>query len=120
MIVDLELPEDLHPDTRRLIQDFAKALADKLRRAEKKHGYSNGWAATDWENECRSNMLAHIGKGDPLDVAAFCAFMWRHSWPTVAKPFEPHLPPDLRENVKQLKDAGCGSNDSSNVRSSFG
>lgn len=120
MIVDLELPEGLHPDTRRLVHDFAKALGDKLHRAEKKYGYSNGWLATDWEDKCRSNMLAHIGKGDPLDVAAFCAFMWLHRWPTIARPFEPHLTPDLRENVKQIMDADRGSDDAGNIRSSFG
>jgi hypothetical protein len=26
----------------------------------------------------------HIAKGDPRDVAAYCAFMWYHSWKTEA------------------------------------
>ena len=54
MIIDLEVPEDLHPETRRLVQDFAAALAAKLHAlaaklhaAEKKYGYSDGWLATE-------------------------------------------------------------------------
>ena len=119
MLVNLELPDGLHPETRNLVADFAKALAEKLYAAEKKYGYSDGWRFPDWEQECRAHFLAHIGKGDPRDVAAYCAFMWKHGWPTIAEPFEPHLPSDLRSNLHKLKNAG-GSDDAGNVRSSFG
>ena len=119
MLIDLEVPEGLHPETRNLVADFAKALAEKLYAAEKKYGYSDGWLSPDWEQECRSHFLAHIGKGDPRDVAAYCAFMWKHGWPTIAEPFEPHLAPGIRDDVRKLKNAG-GSDDAGNIRSSFG
>lgn len=119
MIIDLEVPEGLHPATRDLIAGFAKALAEKLHAAEKKYGYSDGWLSQDWEEECRAHFLAHIGKGDPRDVAAYCAFMWKRGWQTISRPFEPHLPHDLRENVRKLRNAG-GSDDAGNIRSSFG
>lgn len=81
----INAPDSLHPGTARLVLEFANALAAKLARAEEKYGYTNGWATQDWEAECRAHMLEHIEKGDPLDVAAYCAFMWRRGWPTRAR-----------------------------------
>lgn len=121
MLIDLEVPEGLHPATRDLVVDFAKALANKLARAEKKYGYSDGWADLNWKKECQLHLLQHVAKGDPLDVAAYCAFMWKHGWPTISKPFAPHLSPDLWVNLEKLKrDRGHGSDDVGNIRSSFG
>lgn len=75
-------PAGLHPQTARLVRDFALALAAKLLRAEKEYGYNIGWLTEEWESECRRDLLKHIAKGDPLDVAAFAAFMWRRGWST--------------------------------------
>lgn len=69
---------DLHPKTADLVSRFARALAEKLSAAEKKYGYSDGWSSPDWMDECRSNLIAHVYKGDPRDVAAYCAFLWHH------------------------------------------
>lgn len=80
--LDVTVPKGLHPTTRALVQEFANALATKLKSAEEKYGYSNGWATQDWEVECRRHLYEHIDKGDPLDVAAYCAFMWRRGWST--------------------------------------
>lgn len=74
---------DLHPDTNALVDRFAKAMKEKLLKAQQKYNYGAHWATTDWEDECRDNLKQHIGKGDPLDVANYCAFMWHHGWPTV-------------------------------------
>lgn len=76
----MELP--LHPATQELVNEFAKALAWKLAKAEKKYGYSTGWMQNDWMNICRAKLMDHITKGDPLDVAAYCAFLWYHHEPT--------------------------------------
>lgn len=76
---------DLHPDTARLVTDFAQALADKLLAAEMKYGYSNGWMNWDWMDECRDKLREHLAKGDPRDVAAYCAFLWFHGEPTAKK-----------------------------------
>jgi hypothetical protein len=78
------MPDGLHFSTQSLVIRFAEALAKKLADAEKKYGYSNGWLNDDWELECRKHLLEHISKGDPRDVAAYCAFMWHHGWPTIA------------------------------------
>lgn len=69
---------DLHPKTADLVQRFTAALADKLAAAEKKYGYSDGWASPDWMDECRLCLREHLFKGDPRDVAAYCAFLWHH------------------------------------------
>lgn len=72
----------LHPATRDLVGRFSRALADKLASAEKKYGYSDGWADPDWMDECRQHLLEHVAKGDPRDVAAYCAFLWHHGGST--------------------------------------
>lgn len=78
----LKIPDGLHPDTADLVMRFATALAEKLHRAEQKYGHANGWKAPGWYNECLQQLWEHIEKGDPRDVAAYCAFMWHHGWVT--------------------------------------
>lgn len=76
------LSDELHPDTAKLIRRFARALGNKLLAAQRKYGYGNSWLDDDWQNKCREELLRHITKGDPRDVAAYCAFMWHHDWST--------------------------------------
>jgi len=59
----LTMPADLHPDTKRLVVEFAEALAAKLRDAEVKYGYSNLWLLNDWEKRCRAGLYKHLAKG---------------------------------------------------------
>jgi len=75
----------LHPETRLLLNDFIVALANKLENAESKYGYGDNWLTDDWEHKCRSDLKHHLEKGDPLDVAAYCAFMWKRGWSTVLR-----------------------------------
>jgi hypothetical protein len=74
----IHLPADLHQDTAALVARFAVALGEKLHAAEVKYGYSDGWARPDWMDECRAHLIEHVHKGDPRDVAAYCAFLWHH------------------------------------------
>lgn len=74
----LEMPAELDHDTQLLVLAFAGALAGKLHAAQLKYGYTNGWAAPDWLEACREQLVLHVAKGDPLDVAAYCAFLWHH------------------------------------------
>lgn len=67
---------------RRLVADFSAALLEKLLASEAKYGWKGGWAETGWEEDLRRDLLRHVAKGDPRDVAAYCAFAWSHSWPT--------------------------------------
>lgn len=76
------VPKALHPSTKALVVEFANALALKLRRAEEKYGYDDGWSGSAWEEECRERLYEHLQKGDPRDVAAYCAFMHFHGWNT--------------------------------------
>lgn len=80
------IPEGLTRCTAELVMDFAKALAEKLYRSEQKYGWSDGWKESDWQDKCLADFHHHIGKGDPRDVAAYCAFMWHHEWPTRPAP----------------------------------
>jgi hypothetical protein len=82
-----EPPIQLHPLTKNLVHRFSQALMEKLAAAEAKYGYSDGWTASDWMDECRAKLLEHVAKGDPRDVAAYCAFLWHHGERTsVAQP----------------------------------
>lgn len=92
----IHIPKSLHPETKKLVRGFAKALAEKLHAAEQKYGYSDGWQTTEWvENgECRAKLMKHIAKGDPRDVAAYCAFLWYHGAST------------KRDANTKLRDAG--------------
>lgn len=78
----INLPPGLNEDTAKLVLRFAAALAEKLRKAEQKYGFENAWMADDWMYECTDKLYEHVRKGDPLDVAAYAAFMWHHGWKT--------------------------------------
>jgi len=80
------LPEGLSRCTAELVLDFAKAIAEKLHQSELKYGWSDGWKESEWQDKCLADFHHHIGKGDPRDVAAYCAFMWHHEWPTRPAP----------------------------------
>ncbi len=99
----LAMPEGLHPDTADLVQRFAAALAEKLRAAEVKYGYSNFWKDDDWQDECRAKLLHHLAKGDPRDVANYCAFMWHHGWPTALSHGDTPI-----ANIRDCDEAGAG------------
>jgi hypothetical protein len=81
-ILAVAVPRDLHVETKRLIQAFAVALADKARDAEVKHGFGDDWLSNLTETGCRIDLLGHLAKGDPRDVAIYCAFMWARGWAT--------------------------------------
>ena len=80
------MPFGLHPDTQKLVTDFCAALAEKLYKAQLKYGYDADWKQDGWQSQCQAHFHQHIAKGDPRDVAAYCAFMWWHGWST--KPAE--------------------------------
>jgi hypothetical protein len=79
--VSVIVPPELHPDTKQLVAVFAEELARKLRASEVKRGYGNDWLVDDWRDKCRRDLLSHLAKGDPLDVAVYCAFLWARDWP---------------------------------------
>lgn len=93
-ILAFPVHSDLHDDSKNLVRLFAQAVAYKLHGAQIKYGYSNGWLTDDWEHKCRADLHRHIGKGDPLDVAIYAAFMWHRAWATSnTVPSTPAAPP---------------------------
>lgn len=70
----------LHHATAFLVDRFAAALKEKLAKAEAKYGYSDGWRDHDWHSDLVAKLVDHVHKGDPRDVAAYCAFAWHHGW----------------------------------------
>ncbi|MDX4480065.1 hypothetical protein SGV89_03395 [Klebsiella pneumoniae] len=99
------IPSELHPDTQKLVTDFCTALAEKLYKAQLKYGYDADWKQDGWPSQCQAHFHQHIAKGDPRDVAAYCAFMWWHGWSTKpAECLEPRTVtvklPDYRNTYK--------------------
>lgn len=78
--------DDVASETADLVDRFAVALLRKLADAENKYGYGLGWLENGWMDECRTKLCAHVTKGDPRDVAAYCAFLWHHGESTAAAP----------------------------------
>jgi hypothetical protein len=95
----------LHPATADLVRRFTNALASKLSMAEQKYGYSDGWRSGDWMDECREELLAHVAKGDPRDVAAYCAFLWHHGERTAAP--QPQAPSSDDVRDQSVPDDDC-------------
>ncbi|EOG3201314.1 DUF550 domain-containing protein [Salmonella enterica] len=95
------MPAELHPDTQNLVADFCTALAEKLYKAQLKYGYDADWKQDGWSTQCQAHFHQHIAKGDPRDVAAYCAFMWYHGWKTesVSAPVVPEVLERLRSIV---------------------
>lgn len=80
MKVEFNVPDELNRRSVDLIQGFAEAMAEKMRKAELKYGYTDEWMNPYWEVECRNELYRHLFKGDPVDVAIYCAFMSHHGW----------------------------------------
>jgi hypothetical protein len=72
----------LHPATADLVDRFAAELKSKLMKAEAKYGYRDDWSKPDWKDDLIESLTEHVQKGDPRDVAAYCAFAWHHGWST--------------------------------------
>ena len=96
---------ELHPATADLVDRFAAELKSKLARAEAKYGYRDNWSRPDWEDELTESLAEHIQKGDPRDVAAYCAFAWHHGWSTsdAAGYFAPALRPQPSGETREAE-----------------
>lgn len=105
------VPDGLNHETTDLVLRFASALADKLYKAEQKYGRSTDWMKDDWYDDCLQSLFEHIGKGDPRDVAAYCAFMWYHGWKTEAVQPSPEVqkPISDRQTIVALEGAGAAT-----------
>lgn len=75
-----DCPDALDPHTKALVSAFAAALSTKLHAAQVKYGFEGNWRETGWQGDLILQLLDHVRKGDPLDVAAYCAFAWSHGW----------------------------------------
>lgn len=67
------------PIEKRTLTKLARAFADEMRRAlhEQVDEGNGGWDREEWTvDEIKAALLAHVEKGDPVDVANFCAFWW--------------------------------------------
>lgn len=76
----IPMPQGLNPDTAKMVCAFAASLAARLALSENKPRRGDYWQRTDWRDELVTELQRHVHKGDPRDVAAYCAFAWHHGW----------------------------------------
>lgn len=70
-----------------LVDRFGAALLAKLRKAADERGlHDHPWLKDDWHEDLVKQMYEHAHKGDPRDVAAYCAFAWHHGWSLKLRP----------------------------------
>jgi hypothetical protein len=79
----LDVPTDLNLNTVKLVKSFAEALMLKLLAAQEKYGYTDQWMNPCIIPDLQQDLVEHMQKGDPRDVAAYCAFLWHHNEPTM-------------------------------------
>lgn len=99
---EIIIPSGLASITKSLVIRFASAMAEKLFKSELKYGFrdNHNWSLDHWKSDCFKQFKAHINKGDPLDVANYCAFMWHHQWPT-ANPEVASMESELKNAIKE-------------------
>ena len=74
------------------LERLVKFFADELRKTLLRNLYKNksGWDDPSWPIEdMKTQLIAHVEKGQPVDVAAFAAFWWNRldePAPTLAQP----------------------------------
>lgn len=85
-------------ETDALVDRFAEALKAKLRAAGEKYGFDDAWKEDDWREKLIGDLWRHVQKGDPRDVAAYCAFAWHHGWSLAA-------PAPVGSGVEGLREA---------------
>ncbi|MCW6598624.1 hypothetical protein [Yersinia ruckeri] len=78
--ITIEIPDDLHPDSVKLLEGVIPDVAAKMVKAQVKRGLTNEWLHEDWEFECRRQLSQHVNKGDPLDVIIYGMFCQGRGW----------------------------------------
>ena len=78
-----EKARDIELNLNALVDRFAAALKAKLKASEAKYQHGYAWQDKGWQESLIKQLHAHVAKGDPLDVAAYCAFAWHHQWALV-------------------------------------
>lgn len=78
----IPMPGGLHPATAAMVAEFATAVSNKLYKVQVEKGRILDWQQPGWEDECRKHLRECVEKGDPIDVAALCAFLNYHGEPT--------------------------------------
>ena len=77
-----------------LVSRFSVALLEKLKASREKYEFGGEpWQDNDWRGDLLWMIRQHLDKGDPRDVAAYCAFAWHHGWSLSL----PTTPEDARE-----------------------
>jgi hypothetical protein len=61
-----------------LVDDFAHQMKRKIYRAYDQG--RRGWSDPNWTPEqIMESLKDHVEKGDPIDIANLCAFLWNRS-----------------------------------------
>lgn len=89
---------------------FKRAIAAILKKfmaAEAKHGWKDAWTRDLTEKSCQEQLLVHLDKGDPKDVAIYCFFMIWYGWRTRGKDQTWEVRRGLRHGSQHIMYANC-------------
>lgn len=102
------IPVGLPQTLEQLFQGFGQALLEKALRAREKYGFpEDGWRQEGWQATLAKELLEHVHKGDPRDVAVYAAFAWYHGWSIT--PAAPYGQPNAAGQNEAAADNGFAS-----------
>jgi hypothetical protein len=74
-------PATMSPASRAMLENFFISVVRKFEIAEAKHNWQDAWRDAD-KTLLQAALAGHVRKGDPIDVAIYCAICEVHGWPT--------------------------------------
>lgn len=76
---------------------FFQTLVNKL--DDKAKQGRAGWHLPSFAGQCRQHLINHVFKGDPVDVAAYAAFLHYHNEPTYRSGDTIEMPTPLQDDL---------------------
>lgn len=70
--------EVLEAELRQLCNKFADKMYAKMIKSEEKYNFNGRWKWDYQIPKMQQALAEHVNKGDPIDVANFCAFLDYH------------------------------------------
>jgi hypothetical protein len=102
-------PNGLPKTLEELFPAFSQALLEKALRAREKYGFpEDGWRQDGWQETLAKELLEHVHKGDPRDVAVYAAFAWYHGW-SITPAAAPYGQPNALGQNEAAADHGFAS-----------
>lgn len=84
-VITLDVPAEMSAESAKMLDAFFEATLEKFVAAQRKHNWEDDWKDAEMRI-LQNEALHHLVKGDPRDVAIYCAICHHHNWPTYGDP----------------------------------